>query len=90
MNVCYNNENSCSYILYKQDGTEVRTNKRRFETSDDAIRVAQYMNSKDSTLHKFVAYKCSKCQGYHIGHTKYPLTDKAREKARKFIKFAKK
>ena len=90
MNVCYNNENSCSYILYKEDGTEIRNPKRRFDTSDDAIRSAMFMNIKESTVHKFVAYKCSKCGGYHIGHTKKVLSDKDRAKAVKFIRYAKK
>ena len=91
MNVCYNNENSCSYILYKkEDGTEVRNPKRRFDTPFDATRSAMYMNLKESTVHKFVAYKCSKCGGYHIGHTKKVLSDKDRAKAVKFIRYAKK
>jgi len=91
MNRCYNNENSCSYILYKEeDGTEVRNPKRRFNTSYDATRSAMYMNLKESTVHKFVAYKCSKCGKYHIGHTKKVLSDKDRAKAVKFIRYAKK
>ena len=90
MTVCYNNENCCSYILYKEDGTVVRNPKRRFDTSDSAIQSAMYMNAKESTVHKFVAYKCSKCGGYHIGHTKKVLTDKDRAKAVKFIRYAKK
>ena len=91
MNLCYNNENSCSYILYKkEDGTEVRNPKRRFDTPFDATRSAMYMNLKESTVHKFVAYKCSKCGGYHIGHTKKVLSDKDRAKAVKFIRYAKK
>ena len=90
MNRCFNNENSCSYILYKEDGTEVRNPKRRFDTSYAATRSAMFMNIKESTVHKFVAYKCSKCGWYHIGHTKKVLTEKDRAKAVKFIRYAKK
>ena len=90
MNLCYNNENSCSYILYKDGETEVRSPKHRFSDPYDATRSAMYMNIKESTVHKFVAYKCSKCGWYHIGHTKKVLSDKDRVKAVKFIRYAKK
>ena len=87
MNKCFDNENSCTYTLYKWvDGVQVRKPKRRFETSDDAIRAAMIMNGRESTIRKFVAYKCSKCGYYHIGHSKKSLTAKDKEKAKNFTK----
>ena len=45
MNKCANNDNTCTYTLYKWiDGVQVRKPKRKFETSDDAIRAAMIMN----------------------------------------------
>ena len=62
MNKCANNDNSCSYILYRtEDGTEVKRNKKKFETSDIAIITAKKINAMEGTIHKLVAYKCSKC-----------------------------
>ena len=85
MNKCADSNNSCTYTLYKWvDGQQVRKPKRRFQTSDDAIRAAMIMNRKESTIHKFVAYKCNKCGWYHIGHSFKKLTDKDREKAQNF------
>lgn len=87
MNKCADSENSCTYTLYTQDGVEVRREKRKFKSSDEAIRAAMYMNMKETTIHKFVAYKCIKCGFYHIGHTSKLLTEKDRKKANQFIKY---
>lgn len=87
MNKCADSENSCSYTLYIQDGTEVRREKRKFKSSDEAIRAAMYMNMKETTIHKYVAYKCIKCGYYHIGHTSKLLSDKDRKKANQFIEY---
>lgn len=88
MNKCADSVNSCSYTLYIQDdGTEVRQEKRKFKSSDEAIRAAMYMNMKETTIHKFVAYKCIKCSNYHIGHTSKLLSEKDRKKAKQFVKY---
>ena len=88
MNKCSDNGNACSYTLYKkEDGTEVKKEKIKFKTSDAAIRVAMFMNSKETTIHKYVAYKCNKCGYFHIGHTSKLLTEKDRKKATHFIKY---
>ena len=90
MNKCADNDNSCTYVWYKlEDGTEVKRNKRKYETSDFAIAAAKNMNAMDKTIHKYVAYKCNKCGYYHIGHTNKVLTDKDRQKARDFVKYYK-
>lgn len=85
MNKCATNDNVCTYTLYTQDNSEVRQPKRKFKTSDEAIRAAMFMNIKESTVHKYVAYKCSKCGFFHIGHTSKLLTEKDRKKANSFI-----
>lgn len=90
MNKCANNDNSCSYLWHKlEDGTEVKRNKKKYETSDFAIAAAMNMNAMEKTIHKFVAYKCNKCGYYHIGHSNKVLTDKDRKKARDFVKYYK-
>ena len=90
MNKCANNDNSCSYILYRtEDGTEVRRNKKKFETSDIAIITAKKTEDDEVLPYKLVAYKCSKCGFYHIGHTNKVLTDKDKRKARIFLKYYK-
>lgn len=85
MNKCASNDNVCTYTLYTQDNSEVRQPKRKFKTSDEAIRAAMFMNIKESTVHKYVAYKCNKCGFFHIGHTSKLLTEKDRRKANAFI-----
>ena len=87
MNKCADSENSCSYTLHKQDGTEVRREKIKFKSSDEAIGAAMYMNMKETTIHKFVAYKCIKCGCYHIGHTSKLLSEKDRTKAKQFFEY---
>lgn len=88
MNKCADSENSCSYTLYiLDDGTEVRQEKKKFKSSDEAIRAAMYMNMKETNIHKFVAYKCIKCGNYHIGHTSKLLSEKDRKKAKQFIEY---
>jgi hypothetical protein len=82
MNKCNNGANACDYVMFRSGDGMVRKPKRKFKTSDDAIRAAKSMNAKESTIHKFVAYKCSKCGWYHIGHTSKRLTDKDRDKAK--------
>lgn len=85
MNKCASNDNVCTYTLYTQDNVAIRQPKRKFKTSDEAIRAAMFMNIKESTVHKYVAYKCSKCGFFHIGHTSKLLTEKDRKKANQFI-----
>lgn len=87
MNKCADSENSCSYTLHLQDGAEVRREKIKFKSSDEAIRAAMYMNMKETTIHKFVAYKCIKCGNYHIGHTSKLLSEKDRKKAKQFVEY---
>lgn len=87
MNKCADSKNSCSYTLYTQDGVEIRREKRKFKSSDEAIRAAMYMNMKETTIHKYVAYKCIRCGYYHIGHTSKLLSEKDRKKANQFIKY---
>ena len=53
MNKCADSNNSCTYTLYKWvDGQQVRKPKRRFQTSDDAIRAAMIMNGNSHKEHR--------------------------------------
>lgn len=49
--------------------------KKGFETENEALYNAFRINSMEHTIHKMVAYKCSKCFKWHIGHNETVLTD---------------
>jgi hypothetical protein len=59
--------------------------KLKFETLDLAIAEAKKVNSLNHIIHKVVAYKCTKCQKYHIGRSGKTLTEKERIKFKKAI-----
>lgn len=44
----------------------------------EAIEACKVMNKKyiDKLIHKLVPYKCPKCQKWHIGKNRAPLTEK--------------
>lgn len=69
---------------YDENMNPVFKPKLKFETLDDAIEHAKRVNSKDHIIHKVVAYKCSKCHKYHVGRNGKELTDKERNKFKKF------
>lgn len=60
--------------------------KKVYESEMDALTVARYLNSCDNMLHKMVAYKCSKCDKWHVGSTDRILTKEDREEAREKLK----
>ena len=53
--------------------------KKTYKTEKEALRAAQCINSKPHTIHRMVAYKCSKCDGWHIGNNGHVLTDEDKE-----------
>ena len=59
-----------------------------YETEQEALTVARYLNTKPNVINKMVVYKCSKCDKWHIGNNKKPLTEKDREKAKKNLGLA--
>lgn len=65
---------------YVPDGTSIMKSKVKFDTLDEAIAHAKWVNSQDHVIHKVVAYKCSKCHKYHVGRNGKELTVKQRNK----------
>lgn len=60
--------------------------KEYFKTEKDALKMARYLNSRENTIHKVVAYKCIECDGWHIGCNKTILTAEDRIEAAKKLK----
>jgi hypothetical protein len=54
--------------------------KRAFDTQDEAIEVAKYVNSQDHVIHKVVPYRCKVCNKYHLGRNGKELKEKERQK----------
>ena len=51
-------------------GERVKSDKKKYDTLDDAIVSAKDINKKGQNIHKAVAYKCSVCFKYHVGRNK--------------------
>ena len=60
--------------------------KKGYDTEMDALTTARFLNSQPNSIHKMVAYKCIKCDKWHIGSTDRVLTDEDRQKAREKLK----
>lgn len=76
-------DNPCIRFAYiGNDGEAVYKPKKSFETDNEAIEYAKYMNKKniDKIIHKLVAYKCTKCGKWHVGRSLAELSDKNRVK----------
>lgn len=56
--------------------------KKSYETEMDALTTARFLNTQPNVIHKMVAYKCIKCDKWHIGGNGRLLTDEDREEAR--------
>jgi len=54
--------------------------KARFNTLEEAIRVAKIENAKPEHIHKVVAYKCNECYGFHVGRNGKEIKNKDRNK----------
>lgn len=54
--------------------------KKSYETEQEALTVARFLNIQPNVIHKMVAYKCSKCNKWHIGSNNTVLTQEDREK----------
>ena len=65
---------------YDENLNPILKPKLKFNTLDEAIEHAKYVNSKDHIIHKVVAYKCKKCFKYHVGRNGKELTEKERIK----------
>ena len=60
--------------------------KKSYETEQEALTVARFLNSRENVIHKMVAYKCSKCNKWHIGSNGRLLTKEDREKYNEKLK----
>ena len=60
--------------------------KKAYETELDAVTMARFLNSRENVIHKMVAYKCSKCNKWHIGNNGRLLTKEDREKYNEKLK----
>jgi len=60
--------------------------KKNFETEMDVLTIARWLNCQPHIIHKMIAYKCSKCNKWHIGRSNIVLTNEDREKYSKKLK----
>ena len=60
--------------------------KKGYDTEMDALTTARFLNSQPYTIHKMVAYKCIKCNKWHIGSTDRVLTEEDRQEAAEKLK----
>lgn len=60
--------------------------KVSYETEKEALTVARFLNTKPNIIHKMVAYKCFKCEKWHVGSNGRVLTEEDREDAKKKLK----
>ena len=60
--------------------------KKGYNTEMDALTTARFLNSLPNSIHKMVAYKCIKCDKWHIGSTDRVLTDDDRQEAKEKLK----
>lgn len=72
---------------YKLDefGKQIITQKKAYDTLDEAIAAAKKLNLSKDVTQKVVAYKCKACCKYHIGRNGKTITDKYKEKLSKNI-----
>jgi hypothetical protein len=65
---------------YDENRQPVYVPKKAFDTLEDAIVVAKFINSQDHVIHKVVSYKCKVCHKFHVGRNGKELKDKERQK----------
>ena len=68
---------------YKIGPNGILEEKKTFDTEQEALKMARFLNTKENTIHKMVAYKCSECGKWHIGRNKTLLSNKDREEYKK-------
>ena len=68
---------------YKIGPNGVLEEKKSFDTEQEALKMARFLNTKENIIHKMVAYKCVKCGKWHVGSNNTVLTDEERKKNKK-------
>ena len=54
--------------------------KKSYDTEKQALMVTRFLNSRPESIHQMIAYKCSKCDKWHIGSTGKLLTAEDKSK----------
>jgi hypothetical protein len=67
-------------VRIEPDGTKVYTEKKKFNTLDEAIVECKKLNSLPHRINKVVSYKCKHCHKYHIGRNGKEISEKYRER----------
>lgn len=70
---------------YKIVGDKM-TAKKSYDTEQEALSVARFLNIQPNIIHKMVVYKCIKCSKWHIGSNGTVLTEDEREKIKEKLK----
>lgn len=65
---------------YKIGPNGVLEEKKSFETEQEALKMARFLNTRDNIIHKMVAYKCVKCGKWHVGSNNTVLDEAERKK----------
>jgi len=66
----------CKTFSHINNGRKVYSNKKQFDSLEEAISRAKTINNKKGQIHKVVSYKCSICYKFHIGKNGKPLIKK--------------
>lgn len=74
---------------YNEQGEPIYNPKQRFNTQDEAIEYAKYVNSLDHIIRKVVPYKCKFCGKYHLGRNGKILKEKERNEHKNQIRYEK-
>ena len=77
---------SHTYKFTDGAGYEIQFPKKSYDSEKEAIAAANRINAYGNDIHKMVAYKCSKCDKWHVGHNYTVMTDERREEAKEKIK----
>ena len=72
---------------YDENGLPVYKPKKSFDTQEQAIEFAKFVNSQDHVIHKVVPYRCKTCNKYHLGRNGNVLKDKERQKRKEQLKY---
>ena len=77
----------CTTFKYiDAEGNRVEKPKRQYETEEEAMKQAFYLNAYGNSVRKLAAYKCWACGKWHVGRTCHTLTQEDREKYKKKLR----
>ena len=73
---------SHTYKSINEFGEVIEIPKKAYDDERSAVSAAKKINAYGHDIHKMVAYKCCKCDKWHIGHNYTVMTDRRRETER--------